>query len=75
MLVGSLLLAMSQLAPLHPCMRAMKWVMNPSSERVISDLKKLEKLTSDERGAQRAAWGPVWRKRSQRDLTADAMDL
>lgn len=40
----------------------MKWAMNPSSKRVISDLKELEKLTSDERGAQRVAWGPVWRK-------------
>lgn len=36
--------------------------MNASSKRVIADLKELEKLTSDERGAQRVAWGPVWRK-------------
>lgn len=36
--------------------------MNASSRRVISDLKELAKLTSDERGAQRVAWGPVWRK-------------
>lgn len=36
--------------------------MNASSKRVISDLKDLAKLTSDERGAQRVAWGPIWRK-------------
>lgn len=36
--------------------------MNASSRRVIADLKELRKLTSDERGAQRVAWGPVWRK-------------
>jgi allantoate deiminase len=33
-----------------------------SAKRVIQDLKTLKKLTSDERGAQRVAWGPVWRK-------------
>jgi N-carbamoyl-L-amino-acid hydrolase len=33
----------------------------PSSKRVIADLKALRTLTSDERGAQRVAWGPVWR--------------
>jgi len=36
--------------------------MNPSSARVIADLEELAKLTSDERGAQRVAWGPTWRK-------------
>ena len=36
--------------------------MNASSRRVIADLKELAKLTSDERGAQRVAWGPIWRK-------------
>lgn len=36
--------------------------MNASSRRVISDLQELAKLTSDERGAQRVAWGPTWRK-------------
>lgn len=36
--------------------------MNASSTRVISDLKELAKLTSDERGAQRVAWGPTWRR-------------
>ena len=36
--------------------------MNPSSARVIADLEELAKLTTDERGAQRVAWGPVWRK-------------
>jgi allantoate deiminase len=36
--------------------------MNARSKRVIADLKELAALTSDERGAQRVAWGPVWRK-------------
>lgn len=35
--------------------------MNPSSARVIADLEELAKLTTDPRGAQRVAWGPVWR--------------
>jgi allantoate deiminase len=35
--------------------------MNASSARVIADLEQLAKLTTDERGAQRVAWGPVWR--------------
>ncbi|MBX7097412.1 MAG: Zn-dependent hydrolase [Myxococcaceae bacterium] len=33
-----------------------------SAQRVIADLNELRDLTSDERGAQRVAWGPVWRK-------------
>src|SRR4051794_35602073 len=36
--------------------------MNPHSQRVIDDLEELAHLTSDERGAQRVAWGPTWRK-------------
>ena len=36
--------------------------MDPRSARVIADLRELAALTSDERGAQRVAWGPVWRK-------------
>lgn len=35
--------------------------MKPTSTRVIADLKEFKALTSDERGAQRVAWGPVWR--------------
>ena len=35
--------------------------MKPTSTRVIADLEELAKLTSDARGAQRVAWGPVWR--------------
>ncbi len=31
------------------------------SRRVIADLEELAALTSNERGAQRVAWGPVWR--------------
>jgi N-carbamoyl-L-amino-acid hydrolase len=33
-----------------------------SAERVIANLSELRALTSTERGAQRVAWGPVWRK-------------
>jgi N-carbamoyl-L-amino-acid hydrolase len=37
--------------------------MKQSSDRVIADLQELKALTSDDRGgAQRVAWGPVWRK-------------
>lgn len=36
--------------------------MTPDSSRVIADLEALRTLTSDERGAQRVAWGPVWRQ-------------
>jgi hydantoinase/carbamoylase family amidase len=36
--------------------------MKPTSKRVIADLEELATLTTDERGAQRVAWGPVWRK-------------
>jgi allantoate deiminase len=36
--------------------------MKPMSGRVIADLEELAALTSDERGAQRVAWGPTWRK-------------
>ena len=32
--------------------------MDPRSARVIADLRELAALTSDERGAQRVAWGP-----------------
>ena len=33
-----------------------------SAERVIADLRELASLTSTADGAQRLAWGPVWRK-------------
>ncbi|MEQ1508665.1 MAG: Zn-dependent hydrolase [Myxococcota bacterium] len=36
--------------------------MDARSERVIGDLRALAALTSDARGAQRVAWGPVWRR-------------
>jgi len=32
-----------------------------SAQRVVSDLRELAQLTSDENGAQRVAWGPIWR--------------
>src|SRR5512140_1972594 len=34
----------------------------PSSARVIAELKELAALTSTPDGAQRVAWGPVWRE-------------
>ena len=34
----------------------------PVSKRVIADLRELATLTSSPEGAQRVAWGPVWRK-------------
>lgn len=34
----------------------------PESSRVIRDLRELAKLTSTAAGAQRLAWGPVWRE-------------
>ncbi|MEW6282433.1 MAG: Zn-dependent hydrolase [Candidatus Eremiobacterota bacterium] len=33
-----------------------------SARRVVSDLRELAELTSTPEGAQRLAWGPVWRK-------------
>lgn len=36
--------------------------MKLESTRVIADLEALAALTTDERGAQRVAWTPVWRK-------------
>jgi N-carbamoyl-L-amino-acid hydrolase len=32
------------------------------ARRVIADLRELARLTSDKNGAQRVAWGPVWRE-------------
>ena len=34
----------------------------PESKRVVRDLRDLAALTSTPEGAQRVAWGPVWRK-------------
>ncbi|MBK9034506.1 MAG: Zn-dependent hydrolase [Myxococcales bacterium] len=36
--------------------------MKPTSKRVIADLEELAERTTDARGAQRVAWGPVWRE-------------
>lgn len=37
--------------------------MKPDATRVLADLEELRALTSDDRGgAQRVAWGPIWRK-------------
>ncbi len=35
--------------------------MTTEARRVIADLKELKARTGTERGAQRVAWGPVWR--------------
>ncbi len=42
--------------------KAHKKLAVPTSKRVIRDLRELAKRTSTERGAQRVAWGPVWRE-------------
>lgn len=44
-----------------PVAKKLTRVTKPSSRRVIADLEELAELTEDERGAQRVAWGPVWR--------------
>jgi allantoate deiminase len=49
--------------------------MNPSSARVIADLEELAKLTSDERGAQRVAWGPTWRRTREWFTTPPALTI
>ncbi len=36
--------------------------LDTSAQCVIADLKELAALTSDAQGAQRVAWGPVWRQ-------------
>src|SRR4051794_2664536 len=35
--------------------------MATNARRVISDLRELATRTSDDAGAQRLAWGPIWR--------------
>jgi N-carbamoyl-L-amino-acid hydrolase len=37
-------------------------VITADAGRVIAELRELHKLTGDENGAQRVAWGPVWLK-------------
>ncbi len=36
--------------------------LSQSADRVIEELQDLRRQTGDEKGAQRVAWGPVWRK-------------
>lgn len=43
-------------------MKTSKTLPPLSAKRVIADLKALKALTDDGKGAQRVAWGPVWRK-------------
>lgn len=38
----------------------MNYSLNDSAKRVVSDLKELRDLTSNENGAQRVAWTPTW---------------
>ena len=40
----------------------MKDDLTISADRVVQDLRELAQLTSDENGAQRFAWTPIWRK-------------
>jgi hydantoinase/carbamoylase family amidase len=40
----------------------MEYNLQESAERVVADLRELAELTSDEKGAQRVAWTPVWQK-------------
>lgn len=40
----------------------MEFNLEQSAQRIISDLQTLDKLTSDENGAQRVAWTPMWEK-------------
>ena len=47
---------------------------DPSSQRVIADLKELAALTSDAHGAQRVAWTETWRE-TRRWYTAKLADL
>ncbi len=46
--------------------------LEQSAERVISDLNELRRLTETPDGAQRVAWGPVWRK--SRDWFAEKVE-
>lgn len=43
----------------------MSYDLNESALRVISDLKELAQLTSDENGAQRVAWTRTWEKANE----------
>ena len=43
----------------------MTYDLNIGAKRVVSDLRELAKLTSDENGAQRVAWTPTWEKARQ----------
>jgi N-carbamoyl-L-amino-acid hydrolase len=36
--------------------------LEQSGKQVVADLRELATLTSDEHGAQRVAWGPIWRQ-------------
>lgn len=47
----------------------MNYNLNQSAKRVVADLRELAKLTSNEKGAQRVAWTPLWQK--ARDWFAD----
>lgn len=36
--------------------------LEQSGKQVVADLRELASLTSDDKGAQRVAWGPIWRQ-------------
>lgn len=36
--------------------------LEQSGKQVLNDLRELASLTSDDKGAQRVAWGPIWRQ-------------
>ncbi len=40
----------------------MNFNLDGAAKQVIADLRELASLTSDEKGAQRVAWTPVWQK-------------
>lgn len=40
----------------------MNYDLNSAAKNIVANLRELAALTSDERGAQRVAWTPVWQK-------------
>lgn len=50
----------------------MEQSLQESARRVVENLRELADLTSDEKGAQRVAWTPIWQK--ARDWFADKME-
>ena len=40
----------------------MAYDLNMAAKNIVANLRELAELTSDEKGAQRVAWTPVWQK-------------